>query len=184
MKNLFLVLTVLIFVCGHSQSKKELKAIKKELKVINNAANEITMKIDDFDNTITWASPSFGKGFAGTTLKRVIFNKTKNEKGEYHNYLRLTTYGSTLNMGEKGLILLFEDGSRFEKPNAKIDANPDSNTAYWQYSIFIEISDAELEIFASKKIDKFRLYIYDGKPITKKSTLQVMGYAKGIKESQ
>lgn len=156
---------------------------KKELKVINKAATKISIKKDKFDGSTTWSSPSFGSGLAGTTSKRVKFIKVSDD-GRINTYLKLTTYGATLNVGEKGLILLFQDGTKLEKPNAEVDSESDSGTVYWEYSTFTRISDEELEMFASKKIDSFKLYIYEGKPITKKSVLQVMGYARGILNSK
>ena len=175
MKKLILLL-LLVPLVSFGQSKKE-------LKVINKAVTEITEETDKFDGSTTWRSPFFGKGLAATTAKRVVFIKIKSD-GKITTYLRLKTYGSTLNIGEKGFILLFQDGTKLEKPNAKVDAESDSGTAYWEYSTFTPISDEELEMFATKKVDSFRLYIYEGKPITKKSVLQVMGYAKGIKEKK
>ena len=175
MKNLILI-SLLIPLISFGQTKKE-------LKVIDKAATKISVKKDKFNGTTTWSSPSFGSGIAATTAKRVKFIKVLDGVNTT-TYLSLTTYGATLNIGEKGLILLFQDGTKLEKPNAEVDSKSDSGTVYWEYSTFTRISDEELEMFASKKIDSFRLYIYEGKPITKKSVLQVMGYARGILNSK
>ena len=177
MKKIILQCAFLLTVLGYSQSTKE-------LKTINKAAADITMEVDKFDDKTTWRSPYFGKGIAATTSKRVRFIKSKDKDGNYSIYLKLTAYGSTLNIGEKGFILLFEDGTKIERPNAEVDYKNDSGTAYWEYSIFERITEEELDMFVTKKVDVFRLYIYEAKPITKKATLQVMGYAKGIKEAK
>ena len=155
---------------------------KKELKVINKAATDIKMKVDKFEGTTSWNSPYYGKGIAATTPKRVSFVKVKSKKGGFTNYLSLTTYGSTLNVGEKGLVILFQDGTKIEKPNADIDYESNTGSPYWEYTAFEGISDEELEMFATKKIDAFRLYMYEGRPITKKAVLQVMGYARGMQK--
>ena len=175
MKKIFtiLALSATLFISAQS---------KKELKIINKASAEITMKSDKFEGSVKWNSPYFGTGIAATTEKRVAFVKVKSKNGDITNYLSLTTYGSTLNVAEKGLILLFQDGSRIEKPDAEIDTKNDTGSPYWKYTAFVRITDEELEMFATKKVDAFKLYIYEGKPITKKAVLQVMGYARGMQK--
>ena len=172
MKKLFITILLIPFIT-YAQSKKELKVIEK-------SASQITMEKDKFDGTTTWRSPFYGKGLAATTRKRVSFTRTLDKEEKINYYLSLTTYGLTLNYNKEGFILLFEDGSRLEKPKAKVDVKS-SEGSYWEYSVFVSLTEDELDMFANKKVDSFKIYIYEGKPITKKSVLQVMGYARAIK---
>ena len=153
---------------------------KKEMKVITKAMRDITSEVDKYEGSKSWDSPFYGKGIAGTTPKRVRLMKVKKKDGSITTYMSLLAFGSTLNIDGTGFVLLFQDGTRLENKEIKVDYKSDTGTAYWKYSIFTRLTDEELEMFATKKIDSYKLYIYEGKPITKKSTLQVMGYAKAL----
>ena len=177
MKNISLIFFVFSMTIGYAQTKKEQKIIDKAVK-------EITVKKDDFDNTITWSSPLMGKGLYSLLVQPIQFTKIKDKNGKYFTYLSLTSYGSTMNVGEKGLVLLFEDGTRFERPNAKISCDYDSGSSVWRYSTFELISDEELKLFTEKKVDKYKLYIYEGLHINNKFSLKAMGYAKGIEQAK
>jgi hypothetical protein len=74
-------------------------------------------------------------------------------------YLGLRTYGSTVNVYEKGVTILFDDGTKWYK-QSKIDVQADNNG--FEYSAFILLNASDLLTFTTKKIKKFRLYIYDG----------------------
>ena len=171
MKKLFIT-TLLIPFITFAQSKKELKIIQKSV-------SEITMKKDKFDGTTTWRSPFYGTGLLAAAKKKISFTRTQDKDGNISYYLSLRTYGLTLNTNKEGFILSFEDGSRLEKPKAKVDVKTDQG-GYWEYSVFVGLSKEELDMFANKKVDSFRIYIYEGKPINKKSILQTMGYARAI----
>ena len=90
----------------------------------------------------------------------------------------MRTGGLTLNIGEKGFTIIFEDGTRFERPNADVDTKAGS-AARWDYRVFERISDEDLNLFASKKIKAYKLYIYEGY-LSEKDKLLAMGWAKGI----
>ena len=152
----------IVFLSGYSQNSKE-------LKTIDNGIAQIEKTYDDFEDETTWKSP---------ILKNVVFYKYKDKNGEMTNYLVLRTKGLTLNIGEKGLMVIFEDGTRFEKANAEVDYDSSSG-AGWDYKVFIRINDDELSLFAEKKIKAYRLYIYDGN-LSEKDKLLAMGWAKGI----
>jgi len=78
----------------------------------------------------------------------------KNGKNTY--YLDLSTEGSTLTRGS-GVTVLFNDGTKWTKPQ-KIDVDYSSG---WKYSSWITLTPADLQLFKTKSIKKFRLYIYD-----------------------
>ena len=62
----------------------------------------------------------------------------------------------------------------------RLKENSEKIGSYWEYSVFVRLTKEELDMFANKKVDSFRIYIYEGKPINKKSILQTMGYARAI----
>ena len=175
MKKLFYTLLLIVPFLTFSQTKKELKVISK-------AEGDIVMKVDKFEGTTTWDSPIFGTGIAATLQKSVRFIKTKSKDGLVRTYLSVSTNGLTLNTNEKGFILLFEDGTRFEKPGAEVDVDVADGGA-WRYSVFIPITDEELDLFATKKIEGYKLYIYENNYMMPKDILRYMGYARGIQKS-
>lgn len=83
------------------------------------------------------------------------------ENGANRIYLRLQSYGTTLNVGKTGLKVLFSDGTVMEKPDAKINSKVD--TAGYIYSCFINLNKEDIEILSSKTITDYSLYIYDRK---------------------
>ena len=71
-------------------------------------------------------------------------------------YLDLSIEGSTLTRGT-GVIVVFSDGTKWVKP-IKVDVRYSSG---WQYSSWITLTTADLQVLKNKSIKKFRLYIYD-----------------------
>ncbi len=164
-------LLLFVFVLAASTSFYSQKKLDKD----------ISKRIDKYNNTITWSSPSFGKGFAALVLEPVKFIKAE-DNGNTFYYLNLTTYGSTLNVGETGAILLFTDGTKWERPNAKIDADV-TDYASWKYSIFETISEDELKLFQTKDVEGFKLYIYTREDITFKKREKIKGWAAAIERA-
>lgn len=119
---------------------------KKKLSITN----------DEFTGEITTNNPYDTKG-------AVIYKYSKKVNGKMTDnfYLSLDACGSTLNVPEKGVIILFEDGSKFEKPSAEIDVDYKGDYCTYKYSCFIPLTKTELLTFSKKKIKKYRLYIYD-----------------------
>ena len=140
----------------------------------------ITKRIDKYNNSITWSSPSFGKGINAFVLEPVKF--IRGENNEYILYLNLTAYGSTLNVGETGAILLFTDGTKWERPNAKIDADV-TDYGSWKYSIFETISEDELKLFQTKDVEGFKLYIYNKEITNFKKRENIKGWAAAIERA-
>ncbi|MNL11565.1 hypothetical protein D3C87_1324050 [compost metagenome] len=83
------------------------------------------------------------------------------ENGANRIYLRLQSYGTTLNVGKNGLKILFSDGSIMDKPDTKINSKVD--TAGYIYSCFINLSKEDIEILSTKTITDYSLYIYERK---------------------
>jgi len=110
----------------------------------------IKKETDDFTGEVTITSPILND----VSLLKVI----KKGSSTPIYYLDLETGGSTLNYNVKGVIVLFKDGSKWSKPEQKIDVRVSDG---WRYSAFITLTQQDLQLFSSKEIDKFRLYIYD-----------------------
>lgn len=83
------------------------------------------------------------------------------ENGSNRIYLRLQSYGTTLNVGKTGLKILFSDGTVMEKSDAKINSKVD--TSGYIYSCFINLSKGDIEILSNKTITDYSLYIYERK---------------------
>jgi hypothetical protein len=78
-------------------------------------------------------------------------------------YLSLSTYGSTLNVLEKGATILFTDGTKLEFPDIEIrtKAHTRTNLSGYDYSIFTRLTEEEIEMFSTKTVEYFKLYVYD-----------------------
>ena len=111
--------------------------------------NGITRKVDDFTNKVLIHSQ---------LLKPAALWKEIDKNGISIYSLTLSTYGYTLTIGKRGVIVLFEDGTKWSR-NETIDVDVDENG--WEYSAYIPLTKKDLELFSTKKIKKFRLYIYD-----------------------
>lgn len=115
--------------------------------------SKIDKQIDDFTNETKFNSPIMN----GRQLSPMIIYKHINkDKAVY--YLSLRTYGSTVNVNGNGVIILFQDGTKWSKAS-KIDVEAESDG--FEYSAFITLTPTDLTTFSTKKIKKFRLYIYD-----------------------
>ena len=111
---------------------------------------EISSESDDFTGKKTIRTP-LGKN---ASLRKIV------ENGEATTYLSLYANGSTLNVGEKGVIILMEDGSKLEFPGEEIDTDAGRGSG-WRYSAFIRMDDETLTKLSTVAMDKWRLYIYD-----------------------
>jgi hypothetical protein len=114
----------------------------------------IERKVDDFTNEVKINSP-LSENYKMCDM--IIYKDIKNGKSVYT--LSLTAYGSTANVGGKGVIILFEDGTKINKPTVEIDV--EANSSNFEYSAYITLNLNDLKLLSTKKIDKYRLYIYD-----------------------
>lgn len=119
---------------------------------ISKCAKKLNIEIDKFTGIKTISTP------VAFSIYGLNMLKTINEGKETYVAL-LSVSGSTLNVKEKGVIVLFKDGTKIEKPEVGIDVNPLGGN--WQYSTAFYLDDEELNLFATKEIDAIRLYIYD-----------------------
>jgi hypothetical protein len=107
----------------------------------------ITKEKDDFTNEITLSSPL---GELGTIIKSI-------KRGKETYFLRIGIKSEGIYRG-KGVIILFTDGSKWSRPNEKVDVNYNEG---FENSVFMVLTLADLEVFKKKTIKKIRLYIHD-----------------------
>ncbi|MFN5847401.1 MAG: hypothetical protein ACK43K_02830, partial [Chitinophagales bacterium] len=113
-----------------SKDKNSAKLLSYRWKLLKNEK-------DDFDGVVRENSPILTDYKVN---KLVITKVTRDKKANY--YLSLRAYGSTLNVGEKGAIILFSDGTKLEKQLADIDVNVsdiDLSNIQYEYSAYIPI---------------------------------------------
>lgn len=135
----------------------------------------IKKNVDDFSGEIEFKTPfSIGQDWLPFFIIKSI------SKGKTTYYLKLTEKGSTLNVAEKGVYILFEDGSKIEKPNEKINVKAEKGTQ-WEYSAFISLTSSDLVALKTKKIKKYRLYIHD-KELSSMEQSILMMFANAISE--
>ncbi len=99
------------------------------------------------------------------------------ENGEKIIYLRLQSYGATLNINEKGLKVLFSDGTVISKPDEEINYTDASGTKGWTYSCFVRLDKEDINTFTIKTITDYSLGIYERK-IKSTNALELREYLK------
>lgn len=115
--------------------------------------HKIERNVDDMTGKITLSSPS-EEAIPPLKLIKVILEK------DTLYLFRLRTNGITLNTSEKGVIILFTDGTKMIKETKiSVDVGDEPNT--WLYKANITASSEDLKTLATKTIKKFRLFIYD-----------------------
>lgn len=124
--------------------------------------SRIIGKFDDFTRQYTYNTPFLEYG----TPDIVAYKTIKNNIVSY--ILSLHAHSPSLSLNIRGATILFSDKTSLFK-NVKIDVDADSEG--YQYSAYIAITKAELDLLLKKKIWKYRLYIYDGEPENKDAEL-------------
>ena len=113
--------------------------------------------------------------FYTPTENGIRFMKTSS-KGKSIIFLSVNNYGSSLSVAKKGLTILFEDGTKFTKPEANVDAKVNSGSGYF-YSVFIQLTQEEIIFFTEKNITDSRVYAYDN-TVKKDSAKKIRAYLK------
>ena len=116
-------------------------------------ASQISSRKDKLEDKITYSTP-YGENVSFTKVVR---------GADVVIYLSLSTYGSTLNVLEKGATILFTDGTQLNFPDIDIETKAHTATSLsgYDYSIFKSLTAEEIEMFSTKTIEYFKLYIYD-----------------------
>ncbi|WP_010523154.1 hypothetical protein [Aquimarina agarivorans] len=131
--------------------KERIKEVKKEKTVAKDYCNEIKVIKDKFEDKTTYYSPSVGK---------ISLGKSTGEKEDGSIYMFLVANSSQFSTSEKGLIILFDDGTKISKPNESIRVKMGKGK-YFDYKATIKLNDEEIKLFKEKIVTDFRLYIYD-----------------------
>lgn len=135
--------------------------------------NKLERSEDRFENTVRISTP-----YKLTNLFRVI--KVISET-DVATYLSIRTGGYTASVGEKGVILLLEDGTKLEWPNEVIDCDVNTNGPGFSYTAFIRLTDEQIDQLAASKVSGAKLYIYEA-PAYKKNVAEFMQQMGCIKE--
>jgi hypothetical protein len=115
--------------------------------------SQIQEQKDEINNEIKLSSPLIrGNKILPLTISRYVNN------GKSIFYLSLNAKGNTVNVNQKGVTVLFQDGTKWTKA-CKIDVQ--AGYSGYDYSAFITLTKNDLITFSTKEIKKFRLYIYD-----------------------
>lgn len=105
---------------------------------------------------------SYDKFEDETIIKTESFNwayvKKYTKKGNVSYYLQLHAEAFSANYYKTGVIILFENGIRLEKPNAKIDCTFRQNSMYDYYSFF-ELTAEDLKTLSENNMTDFQLYL-------------------------
>lgn len=108
---------------------------------------------DKFSDEITFRTPII-EGISFLKIKTTDLVST---------YLRIRIHGRTLNVNTTGVIILFDNGSKLEIPDAEIEVDVSSGSIDgYTYSAFISLSEDEIKLLSENIMTDVRLYIYDG----------------------
>lgn len=147
--------------------------IKIDIEVL---CSKIKKKTDDFTDEIKINSPIID---GGKSAPVILYKTIKNGKAIYD--LRLQSYGNTPSVDGKGVIILFEDGTKMNKPAIKIDVGVDKSR--YVYSAYIQLTETEVKSLSIKKINKFRLYVYD-QELKQVYAEKITNYVKCVMEAE
>ncbi|GAB3511843.1 hypothetical protein GCM10027442_22220 [Emticicia fontis] len=86
-----------------------------------------------------------------------IIKKIFKGKVQYFLLLKISRERSVTYLN-KGVIVLFTDGKKWQRPNEKVGLNYNES---FEYSAFILLTPQDIEVFQNKNIEGFRLNIYD-----------------------
>lgn len=92
-------------------------------------------------------------------------------------YLSLKAHAYSASVNNKGVIILFANGKRINKPAQEIDIDVDGDR--YEYSAFMRLSPAEIALVKSSPITDYRLDVYDAE-ISKEDQQWYLGMFKCI----
>ncbi|MBS1771192.1 MAG: hypothetical protein JSS77_16195 [Acidobacteria bacterium] len=110
---------------------------------------EVQKSKDKFTDEISWSTP---------LLPLVYFRRVKSASGDLY-YMSLRTLHADVH-GGKGVVILLENGSKIQKPNADVSISVNPEAHYYAISTF-RITEADRHKLTTSAITDIRLYIYD-----------------------
>jgi hypothetical protein len=124
---------------------------------------------DKFTEKITYKTPF---------SEPISFIRVK-DKQQINTFMSITVFGSTVSVGKTGVIILFDNGKKIEKPDAEIDTKVSISGKGYDYSAFLSLSEEEIELLKNYIISDVRLYVYDSNI---KNGIKLKEYLKCISE--
>ena len=80
----------------------------------------------------------------------------------------------------EGIFILFEDGTKLTRKGVKVNVDYVSREySPYKYSVFMRLTDEEIDTLKKKKVSKFKLYVFD-ENLTKKESSNLFEYANCI----
>ncbi len=110
-------------------------------------------KIDEFTEQVYINSPLINRGGMSNMVIYKIIEKTRTV---YSIHLNAT--GNTINFNIKGVIVIFDDGTKWTSDD-RVECDYDDG--HYNYSTYLTLTEEDVIVFSTKKISKYRLYIYD-----------------------
>lgn len=112
---------------------------------------DVEKESDKFTDKITYSSP---------VLNPISFRKVKNGENAT-TFIKIDVIGNAPSVGNKGVIILFEDGTKIERPDAKIDTQVNHNGEGYLYRAFFILNQDEIKKLTQKSITDVRLFVFD-----------------------
>jgi len=165
MKSLLIIALLLFTINGYSQKIEE----KKE-PLLKTKGCDFDKHTDDFTGEIIIKSPAV----YNMQIEKFI-NKTKTSY-----FLILKATSSECFVNKTAVNLIFTDSSKWNK-TAKITS--DIVGGEFEYTALILLNDNDLQLFSTKKIWKYRLYVLDRK-VNNGEAANFMGFVKCIMETK
>lgn len=115
-----------------------------------NAQCKVKKTVDKFENEVKYKA-DFPKWFE-------VIKYVKGTDTSY--YLSLWTEGTSGLYAKQGVVILFNDGTKIERPNEKVECEFRTGAMY-DFTSFFRIGKSELEQLKTKTTAGIRLYIID-----------------------
>ena len=116
---------------------------------ISNTLENYFSSEDKFNGEKTYYSPF---------TENISITRIVGKKGIASQFIKIDVKGSTLNYRCKGLLILFENGLKINRPNEIVDTDYSDG---FSYGVWFKPTSKEISLFKKYKITDVRLYIYD-----------------------
>lgn len=174
-KGLFLVATILCF--SATQAQSPYLDFDEQIEVqtmLSKNIKEISITKDKYNPTkVTYRSPIS----MGVQLMPVFFTRIDNLGESSNVYVYMRAKGGTLNVGKKGVDILFLDGTVLNLTDVSV--KPEADSRGYEYTSFFKMTPEMIESFKKSPIDSFRLYIYEV-DLDDRTSKQIQNYFKAI----
>lgn len=115
--------------------------------------DKIEVEKDKFTNRVTYRTPL-------ENLDEAIIISRVREKDAVRTYMMIRVLALTVNVNEKGVILLLSNGDKIEKPETNVRLNVYDADRY-VYSAFVPLNNDDIEKLIQNEITDVRLFIHD-----------------------